>query len=163
MRKESMHRSILLSCLFLLTNFISSAAAEDQPIPQESKQVVSTGRTVGVRVGSQQVSPDNLKVKPGAKVVWQNSAEQNVRVRFTSNAVSTTCEAPRGFNIGAKGIFESDAIASGDVASICLLEPHVYTYEIDYLVPKVEDPANGKKKKQKWEVVGTKSGKIEVK
>jgi hypothetical protein len=156
-----MHRTILLSCLLLLTSFVCSASAEEENIPQESKQVVSVSRTVGVRVGSQQVSPDNLRVKPGAKVVWQNGAEQNVRVRFTSNAVSTTCEAPRGFNIGAKGIFESDAIASGDVASICLLEPHVYTYEIDYLVPKEEKPKEGKK--QKWEVVGTKTGKIEVK
>ncbi len=137
---------------------VSVAVADEIVLINEKSEAAlyeTRNKQVHVQIGTANVEPGNLRVVPGATIVWRNTAEKIVRVRFTKNAISTSCQTPRKFNLGVKGIFESEPIPSGDIASICLLEPNIYTYDIDYLKPG--------SKPGKFEKTGeTASGKIEV-
>ncbi|MCB0344039.1 MAG: hypothetical protein KDD66_02935 [Bdellovibrionales bacterium] len=86
---------------------------------------------VSIRIDQQSLKPETVQVSPGTTIIWVNSAGALAKVQFLSNAVSTTCKAPRGFIVGSKGIFESEEIPGGDVASLCFLERQTYTYKVE--------------------------------
>ncbi len=86
---------------------------------------------VSVRIDEQSLSPQTIQVSPGTTIIWVNGADKGAKVQFLSHAVSTTCKAPRGFVVGSKGIFESEEISGGDVASLCFLERQTYEYKVD--------------------------------
>lgn len=100
------------------------------------EQVTYYSGNARVSIDSTGLAPKEIHVAPGTRVIWVNSRGEEVKVKFTSHAVSTTCEAPRGFVLGPKGIFQSRGIKSGGVASLCFLEPHDYDYMIEGPEPK---------------------------
>lgn len=95
---------------------------------------------VSVRINDESLTPEKIEIPAGTTIVWVNSADSGARVRFLSNAISTTCKAPRGFIVGSKGIFESEEIPGGDVASLCFLELETYDYKVELF----NDGAEGK-------------------
>lgn len=85
-----------------------------------------------IKIGQHELSPRVLNVVPGTTVLWRNDAGGDVKVKFTSRTVSTTCKEPRGFGGDFDGIQESSRITGGQVASLCFLEPSEYRYRVDY-------------------------------
>ena len=109
---------------------------------------------VSITVDENGVTPKSLVVEPGTTLLWMNSGTIPMKVRFTGNAVSTTCKAPRGFTLGPKGIYRSEIIKGGQVASLCIIEPDVYEYRVEL---KPETSEHSDKENSSF------SGKIEVK
>ena len=107
----------------------------------ESEVVRAVSHNVSISIGANAVVPRQVQVAPGTTVVWVNDAGSPVVIRFTSDAVSTTCKAPRGFAIGPAGIYVSERISGGEVASLCFLEPQEYDYEVEYFETDAANPS----------------------
>lgn len=88
---------------------------------------------VNVRIDENGLQQGAIAVAPGTTVVWINTGSEPVVLHFTNKAVSITCKAPRRFSITEKGIYQSEVLARGEIASLCFLEPNDYQYEVEYL------------------------------
>lgn len=71
-----------------------------------------------------------LYVPPETSVVWVNRLSYPALVRFIDRAPVTVCKAPRRFIVEPAGIFTSEILSPGGVASICFLDPGFYAFEV---------------------------------
>ena len=92
---------------------------------QEPAQIIINTR-------ADDVPPRVVDVPPGTTVLWKIESDQLVKFNFTPKAVSTICRAPRGFTGTAEGIDHSVALGFGDIASVCLIDPDEYHYEVQF-------------------------------
>ena len=111
----------------------TEAVLEADPAAARNEPVRAVSHNVSIKIEADRIFPQKVQVDPGTTIVWVNNTEGAIKVRFISTAVSTTCKAPRAFVIGPAGIFVSEKIRSGGVASLCFLEPNEYSYEVDFL------------------------------
>jgi len=89
-------------------------------------------KTVRVEISKSAVEPVEIKVAPGTTVAWVNEAASKLKIKFTANAVSTTCQGPLRFVVGPRGIFESETLAADNVASLCFLEKKQYPFVVEF-------------------------------
>ena len=115
----------------LLSFMVLAALLPSQVLGEESSNL-------SIQIQNQSLVPSELSLSPGKTVVWINRTENEVQVQFTSEAVSTTCKAPKRFVIDHRGIFISENIQAGGVASLCFLEKHDYPYEVSVYAPEGE-------------------------
>ena len=86
------------------------------------------------------VEPLNLMITPGTVVVWLNDYKiSSVEVLFPDKKVTMACQSPVNFSISKEGIYVSNSIAYGGVASLCFIEPGTFKYIIERARPQVED------------------------
>ena len=62
-------------------------------------------------------------------MVWYNQGLSPVRIRFLS-ALGIICAPIINFNGDSDGIFISDVIPRGGIASLCLIDEGVFDYEV---------------------------------
>jgi len=117
---------------------VSAELVEDVSVDEPKEASATTTDNVSIVIGENTITPQELKIVPGTTVVWVNNATSHVQVKFRSKGVSTTCKAPRGFELSKKGIFTSKEMVIGGVASLCFLEPRNYEYEVRYITPQVK-------------------------
>ncbi len=86
---------------------------------------------VMIKIGDREPPPAVVNVAPGTTVLWKNTAENPVKVKFLSPGVTTTCKEPLGFGGDVFGIQESSRISGGEFASLCFLEPNDYRYRVE--------------------------------
>lgn len=98
--------------------------------PNSSPNSAVVPGNISVNISDQGLSPDILNVTPGTTVIWINKTHSKAKVTFLRHAVSTTCRDPRGFLLSDKGIYTSNLIVGGEVASLCFLERQAYDYEV---------------------------------
>lgn len=118
-----MRCNTFLTLLALAFSFVTDASAEAGRL--------GMGSQVRVQIEDGHITPSKVSLQPGMTVVWVNKSPNPVRVRFTSHAVSTTCEAPQNFIVDHRGIYVSGEIGAGKIASLCFLERDSYPYEIE--------------------------------
>lgn len=80
-------------------------------------------------------SPDPLKTKLGASVIWINENPEPVTIKITTK-VGLACKAPINFYADIFGYYETPQIPQGATASICFVEKGKYEYEVKQLVGK---------------------------
>ena len=119
--KNSFYLTLLTLLVLLPIGFLSAENEKDSELPS----------TVSIEITEMGLQPEILTLTPGTTVVWENRSQYEVRVKFVDNAVATTCKAPKNFALDKRGIFESDKITNGDVASLCFLEKKDYRYEVE--------------------------------
>lgn len=95
------------------------------------RNAICLENNLSISVTDEQIAPTQAEVTPGTTVVWFNHSEHPIKVRFLTKAISTTCKSPKNFKIGNKGIYESQAIAKGQFASLCFLEKQEYDYQVE--------------------------------
>ena len=121
---------------------IASDAIDPANSAEEEVTVVGD-ESAKITVGDRHLEPSRVQVSPGTTIVWVNRSAEDILVRFTGKAVSTTCKAPRGFQVGTTGVYVSQRISHGEVASLCFLEPELYVYEVSFMPANLsEDDPN---------------------
>ena len=81
--------------------------------------------------GYEGVSPLNLFIEPGTVVIWLNQYQGPIKITFLSKKVTLACKSPVNFFINEQGVFESNVVGFGAVASLCLVECGSYDYVIE--------------------------------
>ncbi len=81
--------------------------------------------------GYEGVSPLNLFIAPGTVVVWINQYQGNVKISFPGKKVTLACKSPVNFLINDQGIFVSQSVRYGAVASLCFVERGTFDYVIE--------------------------------
>ena len=102
-------------------------------------------KTQIVRIqGNAGVSPLNLSITPGTVVVWLNDYRISpVEVMFPDKKVTMACQSPVNFSISKDGIYVSNSIPYGGVASLCFIEPGTFKYVIERARPQMMDEVRG--------------------
>jgi len=85
------------------------------------------------------LNPKVVTVKQGATVVWINESKSLAEIYFTDKQVSTACKNPTHFVVNVDGVFVSDKIPTGAVASLCFIEKGEFNY-IVLRDPRTTDP-----------------------
>ena len=95
------------------------------------------------------IVPVNAQARQGDTIAWLNMGPGPVTIKFITR-VGLACAAPSNFYSDLLGNYETSAIAPGGTASICMILPGEYTYEVRRL--------SQEKKEQPLEIIST--GKI---
>ncbi len=73
----------------------------------------------------------NRLVQPGTVVVWLNKYGEDIRIVFPERKVTIACLNPVSFSVNEEGFFESKVLSPGAVASLCFIQPGLYTYVVE--------------------------------
>jgi hypothetical protein len=84
---------------------------------------------VVIKDPEQGLYPYLIEAGKGDTVVWYNQGVAPVRIRFLS-ALGIICAPIINFNGDIDGIFISDEIPRGGIASLCLIDEGVFDYEV---------------------------------
>jgi plastocyanin len=119
--------SIMLALLgLLLAGFTVQAVAE--PAAKKLVPVVLQG-------GSNDIDPPNAQANRGDTIAWLNMGPGPITIKFITK-IGLACAAPSNFYADLFGNYETTAIPPGGTASICLILPGEYTYEVRRLSEK---------------------------
>ncbi len=95
------------------------------------------------------IVPINAHANQGDTIAWLNMGPGPVTIKFITR-IGLACTAPTNFYSDLLGNYETSAIVPGGMASICLILPGEYEYEVHRL--------SEKNKEKPLEVIST--GKI---
>lgn len=79
------------------------------------------------------VTPDPLKLKQGATVIWINEGTEPVSIKIKTK-VGIACKNPVNFYADIFGYYETGQILSGATASICFIHKGKYEYEVKRVI-----------------------------
>lgn len=74
------------------------------------------------------INRPEVVVAPGTTVIWVNGSRAPVDIQFTEKQVALACKSPVHFVTDENGLFVSDRIPEGSVASLCFVEKGEYPY-----------------------------------
>ena len=136
---------VRFSMVFVLLGLVlvgSAAQAADEAAAVKLVPVVLQG-------GAVEISPANAQASQGDTIAWLNMGPGPVTIKFITR-IGLACTAPTNFYGDLLGNYETSAIPPGGTASICMILPGEYTYEVRRL--------SDKNKEKPVEVIST--GKI---
>jgi len=84
---------------------------------------------VVIKDSEQGLYPYLIEAGKGDTVVWYNQGVSPVRIRFLS-VLGIICAPIINFNGDIDGIFISNEIPRGGIASLCLIDEGVFDYEV---------------------------------
>jgi hypothetical protein len=127
-----MKKVILLLSVVLFFYAYPGFAGEQTPARGvvETTGVDLKQQVVRIR-GYEGVSPLNLFIEPGTVVIWLNQYQGRIKITFLSKKVTLACKSPVNFFINEQGVFESNVVEFGAVASLCLIECGSFDYVIE--------------------------------
>lgn len=99
--------------------------------------------------GSEEIVPANAQANQGDTIAWLNMGPGPITIKFITR-IGIACAAPSNFYGDLLGNYETSAIPPGGTASICMILPGEYTYEVRRL--------SEKNKEEPLEIIST--GKI---
>ena len=85
--------------------------------------------------GAEEISPANVQASQGDTIAWLNMGPGPVTIKFITK-IGLACAAPTNFYADIFGNYETTAIPPGGTASICIILPGEYTYEVRRLSEK---------------------------
>jgi len=84
------------------------------------------------------IVPANAQASQGDTVAWLNMGPGPVTIKFITR-IGLACTAPTNFYSDLLGNYETSAIVPGAMASICLITPGEYKYEVRRLTEKSKE------------------------
>ena len=105
-------------------------------LPGEAQRATGpSGVTHVITIQAGRIEPATLTAKPGDTVVWSNATSWNeAMILFEKGKeVSLACVAPVGFFLTQSGTYTSGLISPGAVASLCIVEPGTYEYQVNQI------------------------------
>ena len=127
MRKMTQSMVVLLA-IFCLASFVSlpTVHGEGEALqPEIQHKIVRLYEKGGVE-------PSTLTIQRGTTVIWINESKSIAEIEFTNKQVTLACKSPVRFGVDESGVYVSDKIFRGAVASLCFIE----TGEFEYLVKR---------------------------
>jgi len=83
----------------------------------------------------QTISPDPLKVKQGATIIWVNEGKEPISILIKTK-VGIACKNPVNFYADLFGYYETGQILPGATASICFIDKGKFEYEVKRMIGK---------------------------
>ena len=126
--KKMAQSMVVLLVIFWLASFVSvqTLYGEDETIqPEIQHKIVRLYEKGGVE-------PSTLTIQRGTTVIWINESKSIAEIEFTNKQVTLACKSPVRFGVDESGVYVSDKIFRGAVASLCFIE----TGEFEYLVKR---------------------------
>jgi hypothetical protein len=117
----------------LLGLFLACSAEQTVADATEAKLV-----PIVLQAGSDDIAPVNAQANQGDTVAWLNMGPGPVTIKFITR-IGLACAAPTNFYSDLLGNYETSAIVPGGLASICLILPGKYEYEVRRLSEKNKD------------------------
>ncbi len=112
------------SLLYSLILLMLLAGAGPAVAAEESGEEV-----VVVRAVSGKLLPNEVNVCRGTSVVWVNREKDPIKVIFVDE-IEIACRAPANFYADLLGHYESVKIPHAGTASLCIIRPGTYKYEV---------------------------------
>jgi hypothetical protein len=84
------------------------------------------------------IVPVNAKANQGDTIAWLNMGPGPVTIKFITK-LGLACSAPSNFYGDLLGNYETSSIPPGGTASICLIMPGEYEYEVRRLSQKSKE------------------------
>jgi plastocyanin len=89
------------------------------------------------------ISPNPVKVKLGATVVWINEEPVPAKIKVITK-VGIACKLPANFYADPFGYYETSQIPQSGVAALCFIQKGEYNYEVKRMVNGTEEVSPGK-------------------
>lgn len=106
------------------------------PAPQAVAGDTAAGLvTVVLKAEPDGIEPVSAQAYQGNTIAWLNMGPGPVTIKFITQ-LGLACAAPTNFYGDLLGYYETSAIAPGGTASICMVEPGEYEYEVRRLSQK---------------------------
>ncbi len=120
--------TVLLTCLAVLA-CSAMAAAQQEKIKEKiaPEKNININKIIRIHY-SGAVIPEIVTVKPGSTVVWINESKSPVEIQFEGKQVSLACKNPVHFVLTEDGVFISNRIPNGAVASMCFIETGEFSF-----------------------------------
>ncbi len=96
--------------------------------PAVAADATSEGVVV-VKAVSGTLMPEDVTVKRGTSVVWVNREKDPIKIIFLDD-IEIACKAPANFYADLLGHYESVKIPNAGTASLCIIHPGIYKYEV---------------------------------
>jgi plastocyanin len=116
--------------LALLGLFFAGSAAQAAEETAAAKMV-----PVVLQGGKDTIQPVNAQANQGDTIAWLNMGPGPVTIKFITK-IGLACAAPTNFYADIFGNYETTAIPPGGTASICIILPGEYEYEVRRLSEK---------------------------
>jgi len=126
-QKNKKHIVAVLVSLCLVALHVGAAWAQESVIKPEEKarehKIVRLNPIAGI-------DPATITVDKGATVIWVNESRSVAEIQFIDKQVTVACKNPTHFVINDEGVFISDRIPQGAVASLCFIETGTFDYAV---------------------------------
>ncbi|MCX8044789.1 MAG: hypothetical protein N3B18_11790 [Desulfobacterota bacterium] len=119
-------RVVAACCLaFVLSAGIAFAQAEKVAPEQKiaAHQVIRLHPLAGL-------DPKTATVKAGTTVIWINESGGIAEIQFIDKQVTVACKSPTHFVVDDEGVYVSNKISPGAVASLCFVQKGTYKYVV---------------------------------
>jgi plastocyanin len=125
---------VKISMVFaLLALLLAGSAAQAAKEAAAAKMV-----PVVLQGGKDNIQPVNAQANQGDTIAWLNMGPGQVTIKFITK-IGLACAAPTNFYADLFGNYETTAIPPGGTASICIILPGEYEYEVRRLSEKNKD------------------------
>ena len=127
------HKPVRMGCMLVLSISVfltgcSAVGQRDDAVSILDRELAASVVHVQAGEGSGQL---NRLVQPGTVVVWLNKCGEDIRIVFPERKVTIACLNPVSFSVNQEGVFESKVLSPGAVASLCFIQPGLYTYVVE--------------------------------
>lgn len=114
-------------CLTAVLLWAGVAFAQAEKVVPEQKisahQVIRLHPLAGL-------DPKTVTVKPGTTVIWINESGGIAEIQFIDKQVTVACKSPTHFVVDDEGVYVSNKISPGAVASLCFVEKGTFKYVV---------------------------------
>ena len=122
---------VRFSMVFALLGLLLAGSAAQAAADAAAVKLVP----VVLQGGPDEIVPANAQANQGDTIAWLNMGPGPVTIKFITR-IGLACAAPSNFYGDLLGNYETSAIPPGGTASICMILPGEYTYEVRRLSEK---------------------------
>jgi len=128
-------RTIVAACCFVLLAAGMAFAQAEKVAPEQkiaAHQIIRLHPLAGL-------DPKTATVKAGTTVIWINESGGIAEIQFIDKQVTVACKSPTHFVVDDEGVYVSNKISPGAVASLCFVEKGTFKYVV-LRKPRRTDP-----------------------
>lgn len=117
----------VVACCLVAVLWVDGAFAQSEKVAPEQKiaahQIIRLHPLAGL-------DPKTAAVKAGTTVIWINESGSIAEIQFIDKQVTVACKSPTHFVVDDEGVYISNKISPGAVASLCFVEKGTFKYVV---------------------------------
>jgi len=121
------NKKIVAACCLVLLLSAGMVFAQTEKVAPEQKiaahQIIRLHSIAGL-------DPKTATVKAGTTVIWINESGGIAEIQFIDKQVTVACKSPTHFVVDDEGVYVSNKISPGAVASLCFVEKGTFKYVV---------------------------------
>jgi plastocyanin len=136
-----MKKALTYLCAFFMVLFAGGIILTDIAPPAAAGE--ASHAIVTLKKMPNGISPNPVKVKVGATVIWINEEPVPAKIKVITK-VGIACKLPANFYADPFGYYETSQIPQSGVAALCFIQKGAYNYEVKRMVNGTEEVSPGK-------------------